>query len=562
MNKWLVTLVMAWMVCSAYAQEDYRVYKQTQDGKDKYGIADGKGNAITPAKYDWIDQRYSEGFIMVYISELKTVDNSRLAFAPAKTGYYWAHHYGFLDDKGKELVPCKYDYAKQFNHGIAQVSLNNKWGYVNSQGREITPIKYDEIYERSFADADAFVRVYQVSENSQKKYGLLATSGKELTPPVYEEIKPFYEGMAVMIKNNMMGALNMEGKEVAAARYSKSGVEKFTEGMCRVNWNGKWGFIDKTGKEAVPLVYDRVNEFTKQGTATVTLNNKEGVIDKTGKIMVPAIYDRVYGFNSDGTTMVRLNDKAGRVDKTGRVVVPIMYGRVEPLSDGLFSVKQDTAYGWVDQTGKEVIPPVYGYGSSFLEGIAYVRVGKKFGAIDKSNRLRIPLQYEYISRLSDEKPLMYFKQGNKYGFFSETFTEITPAKYTRIYLPAQGRSFVRIDDKWGLINEKGKEIAEVKYDTLIATDVSPVVLAVADQKVGLLSNSGAVVIPVKYDNLFGFSDGLCAVLLNNKFGFVNEEGKEVIAPQFDDVANFINGKAQVRAGNQTFFIDKTGKKIE
>ena len=201
-------------------------------------------------------------------------------------------------------------------------------------------------------------------------------------------------------------------------------------------------------------------------------------------------------------------------------------------------------------------------GSSFVEGIAYVRKGEKFGAIDKNNQLKIPLQYEYISRLNEQQPLMYFKQGGKYGFFSETFTEITPAKYTRIYQPAQGRSFVRIDDKWGLINEKGKEITEVKYDTLIATDNSPVVVAVANQKIGLLSNSGAVIIPVKYDNLFGFSEGLCAVLLNNKFGFVNEEGKEVIAPQFDDVANFINGKAQVRAGNQTFFIDKTGKKIE
>lgn len=413
----MVMLAMAWMACSVYAQEDYRVYKQTKDGKDKYGIADGKGNAITPAKYDWIGQRYSEGFILAYISELKTVDNSRLVFAPAKTGYYWDHHYGFIDDKGKELTSFKYEDAKPFAHGIAQVRLNNKWGYINRQGKEITPFKYDEIKESYFSEADQFVRIYQVSESGQKKYGLLATSGKELTAPVYEEIKPFYEGMAVMIRNNMMGVLNMEGKEVAAARYSKAGVEKFTEGMCRVSWNGKWGFIDKTGKEAVPLIYDRVNEFTKQGTATVTLNNKEGVIDKTGKIMVPAIYDRVYGFNSDGTTMVSLNNKAGRVDKTGRVVVPIRYGRVEPLSDGLFSVKLDAAYGWVDQTGKEVIPLVYGYGSSFVEGIAYVRKGEKFGAIDKNNQLKIPLQYEYISRLNEQQPLMYFKQGGKYGFF-------------------------------------------------------------------------------------------------------------------------------------------------
>jgi hypothetical protein len=527
MKKILFAFGIILMSCGIHAQEGYRIYKQTYDGKEKYSIANENGNIIVSAKYDWIDNQYQEGFVAAYIKELKTVDNSSLgALAPAKTGYYWSYRYGFIDARGKELTPFKYRLVRKFKHGVAMVQSGDKWGYLNSQGIEITPFKYDEIKE-GFDASDKLVRVYQVYVNAQKKYGLLATSGKELTAPLYDEIEYFRDGLALMTKNGMKGVLNLDGKEVAAARYSALGTYGFREGVCRVSWNNKWGFIDKTGKEIVPLLYDRVSDF-----------------------------------DNDGTAMVTLDKKTGRIDKAGKVIVPLRYVRVDPISDGLYSVRTEAGYGWVDQAGNEVIPPSYGYGSSFVGGLAYVRIDKKFGAIDKRNTLKIPLEYEDIGRLSEKLPLLYFKQGGKYGFFSESQTEITPAKYTSIYNLAQGRSFVRINNKWGLVNEKGREIAEVKYDTLIATDVSPGVLAVLNQKIGFLSNSGVVIIPLKYDYLQDFSEGLYSVMINEKFGFVNEQGKEVIPLIYDEVGNFVNGKAQVRSGSQIFYIDKAGKKIE
>ena len=524
----LFFLLMLCFIYKAQAQEGYRLYKETVQGKEKLGIVDGNGNKITAAKYDWIDDSYSEGFIAAYISELKTVDNSNLAFAPAKTGYFWWHNYGYIDVKGKEVTPFKYESAKKFLHGIAQVRLSNKWGYINNKGKEITPFKYDEIFERSYEETDASVRVYQVYQDSKKKLGLIATNGKELTPAVYETINPFYEGVAIMQKNGMVGVLNMEGKEIVPARYSNTDAYKFVDGICKVSWNGKWGFIDKTGKEIIPLIYDRVNSF-----------------------------------DADGTASVRQGSLSGRIDKTGKIIVPIKYARVEPLSDGFYSIfSENRLYGWADQSGKEIIAPVYEYGSSFVGGLAYVRQGKNFGVINKNNEIKIPLRYEYISRINEKLPLLYFKTNGKYGFFSESFSEITPAKYTMLYTPAQGRSFVRIDNKWGMVNDKGREITEIKFDTLVTAGENPFVVAVQNQKIGLLLNNGSVFVQIKYDNIFGFSEGMCPVLLNNKIGFVNQEGKEVIPPQFDDAGDFVDGKAEVKIGNQVYYIDKTGKKIQ
>jgi hypothetical protein len=55
----------------------------------------------------------------------------------------------------------------------------------------------------------------------------------------------------------------------------------FNEGLARVELNGKWGFIDKTGKEVISLKYDVANYFF-EGLALVKLNDRKFYIDKNG----------------------------------------------------------------------------------------------------------------------------------------------------------------------------------------------------------------------------------------------------------------------------------------
>jgi hypothetical protein len=45
---------------------------------------------------------------------------------------------------------------------------------------------------------------------------------------------------------------------------------------------GNYGFVNKNGKEIIPLIYDAAEEF-KAGKAKVKKGNEEFYIDKTGK---------------------------------------------------------------------------------------------------------------------------------------------------------------------------------------------------------------------------------------------------------------------------------------
>lgn len=58
-------------------------------------------------------------------------------------------------------------------------------------------------------------------------------------------------------------------------------VGSFSEGLVCVKLNGKWGYIDKTGREIIPLWLDYANSF-KKGIARVYLNGEWFTIDKNG----------------------------------------------------------------------------------------------------------------------------------------------------------------------------------------------------------------------------------------------------------------------------------------
>ena len=47
-------------------------------------------------------------------------------------------------------------------------------------------------------------------------------------------------------------------------------------------YNGWWGYVDKTGKEVIPFVYEDARYFNKDGKAKVKLNGETFFIDVKG----------------------------------------------------------------------------------------------------------------------------------------------------------------------------------------------------------------------------------------------------------------------------------------
>lgn len=63
---------------------------------------------------------------------------------------------------------------------------------------------------------------------------------------------------------------------------------EFSEGLAVVEVDGKRGFIDTTGKMAIPAGFDVAGSFS-QGLASVKIDGKWGFIDKAGNLLFLAV---------------------------------------------------------------------------------------------------------------------------------------------------------------------------------------------------------------------------------------------------------------------------------
>ena len=85
-----------------------------------------------------------------------------------------------------------------------------------------------------------------------------------------------------------------------------------------IEMNGKFGFIDKTGKEKIDIKYDAVIDSGEKFIA-VLFNDKWGFIDRTGEFVIVPQYNYTYGFEN-GLAYVISDDFEGYIDYSGKYI--------------------------------------------------------------------------------------------------------------------------------------------------------------------------------------------------------------------------------------------------
>jgi len=312
--------------------------------------------------------------------------------------------WGFIDKTGKEVFPCIYSSVGYFSEGLAPVSLDgNKWGFIDKTGKEVFQCNFD--YNIGHNRANSFSEGLALLCSGYdgnlwggyKKFKFVDKTGEKIIPKTLRKFDyisvrdKFLDGVTTVCiggddRKVKCGFINKSGKEIIPCIYDW--VDNFSEGLATVSLNHKKGFIDKNGKQVIPIVYDDVSHGFSEGMAAVSLNNKRKFIDKTGKEIIPCNYDWANNF-SEGLAPVRLNDKWGFIDKTGKEVIPCIYRFVGDFSEGLASVSlDDNKWGFIDKTGIEIAPCIYNeysdnYAPKFVEGMAVVLLNGKYGFLGK-----------------------------------------------------------------------------------------------------------------------------------------------------------------------------------
>ena len=155
------------------------------------------------------------------------------------------------------------------------------------------------------------------------KYGLLDMQGEIICEPLYDNIHPLRNGNVIVCKEKSWSLINRQGEILKNLEYDT--VRKFVDGFAVVALGGKEGIIDESGNVLGELKYDEVrslqsisrygeeDKFAEYFEACI--DGKWGFLDKRGKEMSPFVYDYIQmGDFEGGFVRVCKNGKCGFVN--------------------------------------------------------------------------------------------------------------------------------------------------------------------------------------------------------------------------------------------------------
>lgn len=370
--------------------------------------------------------------------------------------------------------------------------------------------------------------------------------------PKYNSADEFSEGLAVIsifsiTKLHRFGFIDKTGKEILPVKYLQAG--RFSSGLAPVKTEaGLIVFIDRTGKEVLKTNYTDARSFSN-GLAAVSRNKKTGFINQQGQEVVPLIYEAANDF-VDECTLAMIDNMTVQIDRSGKEL---------PLI---------SQYGYVDRARQKLViePNVFTSGNGFsADGLAVVSSNRNglSGAINKNGSFVFPLKYGKIRRL--DNGLYAFSENSKYGIADKTGRILISSRFKSVHsISGLLAMAVNSNNQFIIIDKEGRETtAPLTEFSEFTGDLATVWI---DRQYGAINTSGKLVIPIRYDYVSILNQGVAKVSRNGKVGLFDADGKQLTEIKYDEINSYEDGLSRVfirvgQFGDSYGFVDRTGKEV-
>lgn len=263
---------------------------------NKWGLKDSSGKVILKAKYDHLDDdiEYGGSLSRIQKNEKWGVVNSKgvviiepiyfFIVKPEYTGYIHVQKenvgWGLYDFDGKEVIPVKYDRRIVYNEadGYFITYIDGLATLLDKSLKEIIKPKYKHLEYLGF---DYFKASHEhIMTTKGFKYGLIDQNDNLIFDFKHDDLF-VVSPKIVAIKKNEKWIL-VDFKENVLSNVEYEGIGKLVENRAVVIRNGKYGFIDETGKEVISCQFDKVLNNFKNGKADVRIEDRYFEIDNKG----------------------------------------------------------------------------------------------------------------------------------------------------------------------------------------------------------------------------------------------------------------------------------------
>lgn len=358
----------------------------------KWGIFDLKGNTIIPCRFDAIANSFHNGLIRVGHRQLR--DGK------------WVMLYGFINEKGEEIIPCIYDSALGFSNDITFVSLydKEKWMYaykfrdlfINKQGEIISEIRRTITSIYPFYKGVALCK-WKLKGYRDDYYCMITENGTIICDISFLHNKDYYghsndwtseffeNGFHEVVRGGYtvddedvfsydvpfeFGVIGIDGKMIVPYKYSSL---RYIDGIFdSFDKNGKpikrripdservvicgikkkehdrYGLLGRDGKEIIPCDFENIqvsiDRITLKTRAWVKKDGMYALFDsKTGEQLTSYMFDDISHDFCEGRAFVLINGCVAVINDTGSIIYNSTYSLASKfLKDEICSVSTES----------------------------------------------------------------------------------------------------------------------------------------------------------------------------------------------------------------------------
>jgi hypothetical protein len=481
-------------------------YHEEGEPDPKFGILSKDGKWLIEAKYDYLGS-LSSGLIRANIGGYAYLDGDGTFSGEYDeiTGGKW----GFVNIKGKTIIPFELTYARDFDNDLANVYVgghnddwlyDGEWTYINKNGASFIPDEYavsSENINGLFIISKTIIRVqsdeYDSWNEEYTTYGISNTKGEILVEPAYSNIK-IVEGKYIYLVQQdsnyvescdllsldlkVLGSGFREVDVVNMGNYDSIQTVQFI-----VKVDSLFGVMDTNGSYILNPVY---SEIRQEGYFHYIIR-KGGVVTNGYYSTDPKVYEGL----------------AGMVDYLGNEVFAVKYDEISP------GIEYD------DSDGESFFTPIKNGKESFYT----CRKSGKWGVINSKNSASVPFNYDMLIHTgtwNEGSPLYVAKYQEKWGLIGINnnveidlkFDMIKNSDYLRFDLENNFIS-VTFQGKQCVINTSGDFIYPPKFGRIEIENKYWLENRVKVFEIGMYGVSdtlGNLIVPIKYEDV-SFENG-------------------------------------------------------
>ena len=532
----------------------------------KYILRNDKGEELV--KYNDFDNSLS-------VRKLKPLETTNVVTHWLKTkntsGYI-----GF-DDSGFNIVYPVYSCKPSDNNTCVDMKI----GLLDTFGTLVLPIQFEyvqwidsvfitqqnNLFSLYSHDFKLLLKDYQYIEyiNTNKnhillknhnQYGLVNRSGKNLLSMEYQEIRTskYMHGYYEYLHEGLWGFADFNFSRILEPFSPSPNLFQRDGYFQYYDENKQWTVIDSTGRIYLKSPIEMYQVLTPNRFLVTKYVREEGyqrsICDASGTVISDKIYYDIWRVGSNtliagydasihDASDLKKSSKWILLDFNGNIKLNKIYKSLLPLDDNYIKAWDNKGkLSVIDGEGNDIlgyeIEDVYKYSDHLFK----IKKDGKHEFLDFANPIYLSKSYDNLMCVRENR--IAVEKDKSWGFLDgNSLKEITPIAFDQVICYQDGLAGIKSNNKWKIIDEKGKSINN-EYYTSVEILKNGLVKVTNQDRSGILSRNGMYTVPMVYDEMrfIASNNGktYIGVKKNNKYGIINEKNELIYDFLFETCA--------------------------